>query len=86
MASQIMNNNFLTPINKKIYRQFPEFSGIQPSIQRLAPSNKSSQDTHGTYLLIYRKQVHVENNHTMTRVMRVVVSEQGKIIKVTTSR
>lgn len=81
-----MNNDLLPTINNQIYRQFPEFSGVKPSIQKHAPSKNPSEQTPITYLLIYSIHAQVANNKSMVRVVRVVVNEKGKIIKVTTSR
>jgi hypothetical protein len=81
-----MKKDYLPSINNQIYRQFPEFSGVQPSIQKQASSNNSTDNTTTNYVFIYSIQAHVGNNKSLTRVVRAVVNEQGKILKITTSR
>ena len=81
-----MSIDFLPSINNNVYRQFPELSGVQPSIQQQATSKGASGKTSITYLLIYHSKAQVGNHNSMPRVVRVVVNEQGKILKLTTSR
>ena len=80
-----MDKEIVTSINKKVYRRFPELNGKAPKIQ--------SQNTHAknegslcTYLLIYSGTVRISGNKTMPRLVRVVVNEKGKILKISTSR
>ncbi|MCU0488731.1 MAG: hypothetical protein MUE67_07245 [Anaerolineales bacterium] len=71
-----MDHTLLTPINQEVYRRFPELRGVKPSMQKLA------QNT----LLIYQSLVSLPGNKTLQRSVRVVVNEQGKIVKISTSR
>jgi hypothetical protein len=72
-----MQEQAKTKVNQSVYRQFPELEGKQPSIT-------SRPD--GDFLLSYRGSVTMENGRTLERVVRVVVSETGRIKKLTTSR
>jgi hypothetical protein len=71
-----MDHSLLPPINQEVYRRFPELRGVKPSLQKLA------QNT----LLIYQGLVTLPGNKSLQRNVRVVVNEQGKIIKISTSR
>ncbi len=71
-----MDHLLLPPINQEVYRRFPELRGVKPSMQKIA------QNT----LLIYQSQVILPGNKALQRSVRVVVNEQGKIVKISTSR
>jgi hypothetical protein len=74
-----MDTRLIDSICKQIYRRFPEVAGAQPRIQ----AQDSPARSH--YLFIFKASGKTENGKAIARVVRAVVSEQGKIIKVTTS-
>ena len=74
-----MENSTVQKINQEIYRRYPEFSGVRPDVQS-AGSDKSG------YLLTYKVQGVAANNRKITRYLRVSVSPQGSIVKVSSSR
>jgi hypothetical protein len=59
-----------------IYRQYPEFAGVRPSVRQ------SGAQT----LLIFATKVKTADGKSLPRTLRVNVNEQGAIVKVTTSR
>lgn len=71
-----MDNHSISLINQEVYRRFPEFKGRKPNIQKIA----------GNTLLLYKMQVHLPDQKTLNRSVRVVVDERGEIIKMSTSR
>lgn len=71
-----MDHTLLHPINQEVYRRFPELRGVKPKMQKLAENT----------LLIYQSQVCLPDNKLLQRSVRVVVNEQGKIVKISTSR
>lgn len=73
-------------INKDVYRRFPEMTGKSPRIQ-LQPTRPATPATGlTTFLLTYSTRVTTATNQILARSVRVVVTEQGKILKMTTSR
>ncbi len=76
-----MDNRTIDSINSEVYRKFPELSGAHPKIQRQDPSDENSN-----YLLIYHGSGLTADGRRIDRTVRVVASEKGKIIKMTTSR
>ena len=64
-------------VNRKVYRQFPELEGKSPSV---------SARPDGEKLYTYHGSVSLPNGRSMSRVVRVVVSENGRILKLTSSR
>jgi hypothetical protein len=79
-----MEHAAIQQVNQEIYRKYPEFTGVKPDIQSNAASKTAGQN--GGYVLTYQVQVATANDRPMTRRLRVSVSAQGKILKVSTSR
>jgi hypothetical protein len=84
-----MDPKILKTVVAQVQRRFPEFAGSQPKVrQQNAPQAKSASAA-PTYLLTFQSSAKVagsDGSRTMPRWVRVVVSEKGKIIKITTSR
>lgn len=60
-----------------VYRQFPELKGASPQVKAL-PADK--------FQLIFHGNAKTEDGKTLSRTVRVVSDENGKILKLTTSR
>ena len=80
-----MDKKIVTSINNKVYRRFPELNGKAPKIQSQNTRTKNAGSL-STYLFIYSGTVRISENKTMPRLVRVVVNEKGKILKISTSR
>jgi hypothetical protein len=84
----------LTSVNKEIYRRFPELRGVTPKVQERMPSGAAAKQA--TYLLIYAAGLEAKSPaakgaqgaepKTLPWNVRVVVDEQGKVLKISTSR
>ena len=72
-----MDNHTLQSICDEIYRRFPEVKGTSPKVS----SYSNSQ-----VLLIFNGKATTADGKTLSRTVRVVTSEDGKIGKGTTSR
>jgi len=77
-----MNQELLNRVNQEIYRRFPEVKGKRPKVQ----AQNTQRASGSSYLLVYHNQVKTEDQRLLTRNIRVVINETGKILKVTTSR
>jgi len=75
-----MKREMINSVNLKIYRQFPEVKGKSPKVSLQTSSSMK------TYLLIYSGKSKTSDNKSISRVVRVVANENGKIIKISTSR
>lgn len=89
--STSLDTKIIKNVSEKVYKRFPEVSGANPSIRKQAAgkNNPESENTgHNTanFLLIYRGSVEVGNGKKLERLVRVVVNNRGKILKMTTSR
>ena len=71
-----MNPFSLASICRQVYKKFPEVNGVLPRERA-----QGSQT-----LLIFEGSAQTANGKTIKRVVRVVVSDEGKIVKTTTSR
>ena len=80
-----MDKEIVTSINKKVYRRFPELNGKAPKIRSQNSRAKNARSL-PTYLFVYSGTVRISGNKTMPRLVRVVVNEKGKILKISTSR
>jgi hypothetical protein len=80
-----MDDKHLDSICKQIYKRFPEVSGSLPKIQS-QKSPLGSGDAASQYLLVFQGNRAAADGKSIHRIVRVVASEQGRILKVTTSR
>ena len=85
-----MESKAVSTISKSIYRQFPEVAGVKPKIKKQsipgASKSKSSDSATYNYLLTFKKNVKGPRGQTIPRMVRVVATPSGKIIKTTTSK
>lgn len=72
-----MDRALLESICKQIYRRFPEVKGSQPKVRPYEASHS---------LLIFQGKGVAADGKSISHVVRVVVNQDGKIKKVTTSR
>lgn len=79
-----MKQNAKNKVNQQVYRRFPSLNGTRPKIQaqKTAKSSKSSN----TYLFTYKGSAKVSGNKKLPLIVRVVSTEDGKILKLSTSR
>jgi hypothetical protein len=78
-----MDTKLIKNISEQVYRRFPEVTGNKPKV-RLQP--KTGNAAKATYLLTFSGKAIIANGKSIPRYVRVVADENGKIIKMTTSR
>jgi hypothetical protein len=81
-----MDAKLIKAISNQIYRRFPEVSGSRPKITARPDSQAKSMPNTATYLLTYRGTAKAPDGKLILRVVRVIVNEQGRILKMTTSK
>jgi hypothetical protein len=81
-----MNQDLIKAINQEVYRRFPDFSGVRPKVQSQRAAKADAKPGEAGFLLTYQTSVEVQGSKRLPRWVRVVVSPQGKIQKITTSR
>lgn len=67
----------MNDIYQQVYQKFPEVAGKTP-VKHVQPN--------GQTLLVFKGQGVGPNGTRISRIVRVLVNEKGKIIKMTTSR
>ncbi len=72
-----MDQKTINAINHQVYQKYPEVRGAAPKVKDQAA---------GTYLLIYEGMAKTADGHPMRRTVRAVVTESGKITKLTSSK
>ena len=70
-----LENTAVEKINQRVYREYPEMRGTRPSVV--------SGEKRCT--LVYKTRVQTPAG-TMTRVVRVVADEHGRIVRISTSK
>lgn len=80
-----MNRDVMQSVNLEVYRRFPEMKGIRPKVQQRQAAKALPENLPKTYLLTYQT-LPASPAPSLHRTVRVVVDEQGKIIKISTSR
>ncbi|MEK6588611.1 MAG: hypothetical protein AABY97_07200 [Chloroflexota bacterium] len=77
-----MKREAVNKITRKVVGQFPEMDGVQPAIRRQeAPGNGRS-----LYLLTYKGQAQLPGGKSLRRIVRVVADDEGRVIRISTSR
>lgn len=80
-----MHPTSIKVVCKQVYARFPNLRGVQPSVQRQAVPANASVDRE-RYLLVFKTNTSAEDGRKMLFSVRVVVDDQGSILKLTTSR
>jgi hypothetical protein len=72
-----MESAVLEKVCNQIYKKYPEFSGKRPKVKAYASSGS---------LLVFSATGKGPDGKSIARTLRVIVDENGKIGKITTSR
>jgi hypothetical protein len=81
-----MDQQLVKKISQVVYRRFPEMDGKPPKVIARSPSKSGSRIDSRTFLLTYNTQAQIAPGKAISRWVRVVADELGRIIKITTSR
>ncbi len=80
-----LSHSQIDKIARQVYRQFPEIQDVRPAVQS-QPSPKTPGAPQNRYLLTFKRSRPGPGGQTLLRIVRVVADEQGKVLKVSTSR
>ena len=81
-----MDPEIVAEISEQIYKKFPEVVDVKPKIRRQALPADLPHPPEPRYLVTYHIEVRGPGGKNIPHWVRVAVTEQGKIIKTTTSR
>ena len=75
-----MKRDLINAISQEVYRRFPDLAGVRPKVklQRSSPPQ--------SFLLTFQSRASLPGGKSLPRLVRVVANEQGKILKISTSR
>lgn len=76
-----MDKDAVQKVTKQVYRQFPEMVGRKPKVTQ-AKSAANDQ----TYTLTFNTTAEGPGGRKIPRFVRVTASQNGKIIRISTSR
>lgn len=79
-----MNADILKSISTQVFRRFPELEGTKPKVQPQSTPKSLSEQMN--YLIIYKGVVKTTEGKSVQRIVRIVATSKGKILKMTTSR
>jgi hypothetical protein len=77
-----MNREAIDRVHRKVSRQFPEMKSIRPTVR----SDPKSSNGNPRFSLTYKGKANLPNGRTITRVVRVVADENGKVLRMSTSK
>ncbi len=79
-----MDKNTLSSIMNLVYKNYPDFQGIQPSVQP-QENNSAIKTPSKLFILIFKTKVNSSNDKSIQKYLRITVDEQGKILKTSIS-
>jgi len=81
-----MNEKDIADICKEVYRRFPEIRGVKPKVQPYRPPNAQVSKPSTKSLLIFQKSGETDDKKSLTYIVRVIVADDGKILRMSMSR
>jgi hypothetical protein len=75
-----LKTKLIDNVSAEVYRKHPDLAGVKPKVT--PREGASSSDT----LLVYQKKVAGPGGKSINRIVRAVVSENGEIKKISTSK
>jgi hypothetical protein len=81
-----MNEKLVENISREVYRRFPELRGKRPRIQPFSLDRNSLPNASPKFLLTFQGHATTATHKSLPCIVRVVVSAQGKILKMSMSR
>jgi hypothetical protein len=84
-----MDASVLKTVVTQIHRRFPEFAGSQPKVRLQETPQPKALFAPQTYLLTFHSTARAQSadgSKSIPRWVRVVVTDRGRILKVTMSR
>ena len=74
-----MSDELVSKVSRQVTKTFPEMRGIRPTVRR-----ESGSDSR--YLLTFKGKAELPRGKKLSRIVRVVADERGRIIRISTSR
>ena len=81
-----MNQKLVENICREVYQKYPELRGMRPKVQPFIVEKSRGSNASPKFLLIFQEKALTATNKALPYSVRVVVSAQGKILKMSMSR
>lgn len=72
----------ISKVKKEVTRTYPEMVGSKPTVRK-QEVNKSGREQ---YLLTFKGKADLPGGRKISRIVRVVADERGRILKMSTSK
>jgi len=77
-----MKRSLIAKLNRQVTEKFPEMKGVNPTVRR-GPQPKGGDQR---YTLTYKGQADLPGGRKISRIVRVVADEEGRILRISTSK
>jgi hypothetical protein len=77
-----MDKGILEQVSRHVAKKFPEMVGVRPTIRR---QGKSSSDD-PCFVLTFKGKAELPGGRKISRIVRVVADDSGRIIRMSTSK
>lgn len=77
-----MTDELVSKVSRQVTKTFPEMRGVRPTVKR----ETGGGDDDPRYLLTYKGKADLPGGKTLSRIVRVVADDRGRIIRISTSR
>ena len=81
-----MDEKTIKAITLKVSRKFPEVGRVKPKVKKYIPPSDQKNATRGNFLLLYKTHVAGPGGRAIPRVVRVISTPEGRILKMSTSK
>lgn len=76
-----MDRSAISRLSNSVVRQYPEMKSVRPTIKEQKKPGGGSQ-----FLLTYKGKAKLPGGRTMSRIVRVVADEDGRLIRMSSSK
>ncbi len=76
-----MDQATIKKLTRTVSKKFPEMNSVRPSVREQANTKGNVQ-----FLLTYKGKAELPGGRKISRIVRVVADERGRIIKMSTSK
>ncbi len=77
-----MKRSIIAKLNCQVTEKFPEMKGVCPTVRR-GPQLKGGDQR---YTLTYKGKADLPGGRKISRIVRVVADEEGRILRISTSK
>lgn len=77
-----MDNKILSQVIKQVYQKYPDLRGITPQVRELESNGTNERK----YSVVFKTSAISSNQKTITKYVRATVNDQGKILRISSSR